>query len=66
VTGSVEKGGGKALDLLPAFHGRSATELWVHPTDQHPNEVAHRIAAKKLAEFLAQDPEVRAKIEALK
>ena len=34
------------LDLFEFFEGHEATELWVHrPTDQHPNEEAHRIAA---------------------
>jgi hypothetical protein len=36
-------------DLLPAFQGRRTAELWVHPVDHHPNEVAHRLAAESLA-----------------
>jgi lysophospholipase L1-like esterase len=36
-------------DLLAAFRGRSTAELWVHPVDHHPNEVAHRLAAESLA-----------------
>jgi hypothetical protein len=43
------------VDLLPAFRGREAAELWVHPTDQHPNEVAHAIAARALVERLRAD-----------
>ncbi|HJL18759.1 MAG TPA: SGNH/GDSL hydrolase family protein [Sandaracinaceae bacterium LLY-WYZ-13_1] len=35
-------------DALPAFRGRDATELWVHPTDRHPNEVAHRLFADEV------------------
>lgn len=35
----------EAHDLLPAFEGRSSTELWVHPSDQHPNEVGQKIGA---------------------
>ena len=27
--------------------------LWVHPTDQHSNERAHEIAAKRIAPFAA-------------
>lgn len=42
------------LDLLPAFRGREASELWVSPFDQHPNERAHAIAAEALTPFLAQ------------
>lgn len=40
------------LDLLPAFAGHDGPELWVHPTDQHPNEVAHAIAGEALYGFL--------------
>jgi hypothetical protein len=32
------------FDLFEPFRGRNAESLWVHPSDQHPNEVAHRIA----------------------
>lgn len=40
------------LDLLPAFSRYRDRELWAAPTDQHPNEIAHRVAAESLAEFL--------------
>ncbi len=40
------------LDLQEIFEGRDASELWVHPTDQHPNEIAHKIAADALLPFL--------------
>ncbi len=40
------------LDLLPVYRGRPAESLWVHPTDQHPNEIAHRLAAEALAQHL--------------
>jgi lysophospholipase L1-like esterase len=36
-------------DLRPALGGRTSRELWVHPVDMHPNEVAHRLAAESLA-----------------
>jgi hypothetical protein len=36
-------------DLLPVYRGRRSSELWVHPVDRHPNEVAHRLAAESLA-----------------
>lgn len=36
------------LDLRKAFRDYSGPELWVHPTDQHPNETAHRIAAEAI------------------
>lgn len=38
--------------LLPAFLGRDASTLWVSPLDQHPNEVAHALAADSITEFL--------------
>jgi len=40
------------LDLLPAFSRHTAESLWVHPTDYHPNEIAHQIAAKEIHSFL--------------
>jgi GDSL-like lipase/acylhydrolase family protein len=36
-------------DLRAALSGRPAESLWVHPLDQHPNDVAHRLAAESLA-----------------
>jgi hypothetical protein len=40
-------------DLLAAFQGRRTAELWVHPVDHHPNELAHRLAADSLAPVVA-------------
>jgi hypothetical protein len=40
------------VDLLPAFRGRSAADLWVSEQDYHPNAVAHAIAARPLIEGL--------------
>ncbi len=40
------------LDLLDAFEGQPYEELWVHPSDQHPNEDGHYIAAEALADFV--------------
>jgi hypothetical protein len=40
------------VDLQPAFTGRGDRELWVHATDQHPNEVANALAASRLADEL--------------
>lgn len=45
-------GGIEFLDLLPAFLGRRERDMWVHRADQHPNEVAHRLAAMHLADYL--------------
>lgn len=40
------------LDLLPVYQKYRAKDLWVHPLDRHPNEIAHRIAADAISEFL--------------
>jgi lysophospholipase L1-like esterase len=36
------------VDTTPAFLGRDAAELWVHPADRHPNIAAHRLIADAL------------------
>ena len=43
------------LDLLPEFAGFEGPELWVHPTNQHPNERAHAIAGHALFRFLQRE-----------
>lgn len=43
------------LDLLPVFQPYQAEDLWVHPTDHHPNEVAHDIAAQALFDFIEKN-----------
>ena len=43
------------LDLLDAFAGHDYVSLWVHPSDQHPNELGHEIAADAMAEFLIRE-----------
>ncbi|MFP4475981.1 MAG: SGNH/GDSL hydrolase family protein [Desulfatibacillaceae bacterium] len=42
------------LDLLPAYSRYEAEELWANPTDHHPNELAHEIAARELFAFLRE------------
>lgn len=42
------------LDLLPAFRGESAPDLWVSPLDQHPNARGHEIAARAIEPFLRE------------
>jgi hypothetical protein len=39
-------------NLLPAFMGRNGPELWNSAYDQHPNELAHQIAAESLLPFV--------------
>jgi lysophospholipase L1-like esterase len=40
------------LDLLPAFSSYGAEDLWANPTDHHPNETAHEIAAEEIHAFI--------------
>jgi hypothetical protein len=40
------------LDLSEHYASFNGPELWVHPTDQHPNEIAHEIAAEAMAEYI--------------
>ncbi len=40
------------LDLRRYYKEFRGPELWVHPTDQHPNEIAHDIAAHAIADYL--------------
>lgn len=47
-----QKSGIPVLDLRDSYRAFDGPELWVHPTDQHPNEQAHRIAGEVIAEFL--------------
>ena len=39
-------------DLFPALSGQAARDLWVHPTDHHPNEIAHGLVARSLEQFV--------------
>jgi lysophospholipase L1-like esterase len=43
------------LDLFAAFEGQPYTDMWVHPSDQHPNEKGHAIAAQAIADFVVDD-----------
>ena len=40
------------LDLRDSYREFRGPELWVHETDQHPNEIAHQIAADATRDFL--------------
>ena len=44
-----------AIDLLSEFDGYEGPELWVHPTNQHPNEIAHRIVGEAVYRFLRNE-----------
>lgn len=47
-----QREGIERVDLLERFLGRRDRDLWVHPTDQHPNDVGHRLIAEGLLEYL--------------
>jgi lysophospholipase L1-like esterase len=40
------------IDLLPALAPHDASAMWVHPTDHHPNETAHRLMAETMAAYV--------------
>ena len=42
------------LNLLPAFKGRNASDLWVSALNQHPNPAGHEIAANAMLEWVRQ------------
>jgi GDSL-like lipase/acylhydrolase family protein len=42
------------LDLTDALAGSRETELWVHPTDHHPNARAHALAARAIGPFVEE------------
>jgi hypothetical protein len=44
------------VDALEALRAQKAKDLWVHPIDHHPNEVAHRLVAQAVySHLLDQD-----------
>jgi len=51
----LEKNNFLVIDLLPLLEGRDAQSLWVHPTDQHPNEIVHDLAAEAVVSRLRQE-----------
>jgi len=61
VSREVAAAGGIPVDLFPTLEGMNARDLWVHPTDQHPNERVHALAARSIAEQLARLPQVAAR-----
>jgi lysophospholipase L1-like esterase len=54
VAAAARRFGIPVLDLHPAFGERNAESLWVHPSDHHPNEEAHALAARALHDFLVE------------
>ena len=41
------------VDLVPRFEGQDERSLWVHPTDQHPNDRGHRLIAEGVLDYLS-------------
>ncbi len=52
VAAACQEAGCDFFDLLPVYRGRRPESLWVHATDQHPNEIAHALAAERIAAVL--------------
>jgi lysophospholipase L1-like esterase len=48
----LEKNKFQYLNLLPAFKGIKSESLWCLPTDSHPNERGHQIAAETIYQYL--------------
>jgi hypothetical protein len=59
VAGYCDGLGIRCIDLADRFPGCRGPELWVHPTDQHPNERAHALAAEALYEPIRSTLEAR-------
>jgi GDSL-like Lipase/Acylhydrolase family len=52
VAAAASRAGARVVDLLPAYRGLRSDLLVVDAEDEHPNEIAHRIAAKTLLPVL--------------
>lgn len=46
------KNGIPVADLLPALLGNAYADLWVHPSDPHPNKKGHELIAEGLYNFI--------------
>lgn len=56
---AVEDSGGIFIDLFPLLKGKRDIEIWTHPTDQHPNEKVHEIAAGYIVDKLVKDSRLK-------
>lgn len=52
VENEVASAGMDAINLLPFLKEKKESDVWVYPTDQHPNEVVHEKAAEALVSFV--------------
>lgn len=56
VAAAAERTGARVVDLLPAYRGLRWELLVVNgPADEHPNEIAHRIAANEILNALEEE-----------
>ena len=46
----------ESVDLLPNFLGHEESDLWVHPTDQHPNREGQALIAGGIRDYLNANP----------
>ena len=46
----------ESVDLLSNFLGREESDLWVHPTDQHPNKIGQGLIAAGVRDYLNANP----------
>jgi lysophospholipase L1-like esterase len=46
----------ESVDLLDNFMGREESDLWVHPTDQHPNKIGQALIAEGIRDYLNANP----------
>ena len=53
VVQALKSRGVEVLDLLPIYGKTPPKELWVHPLDRHPNDLAHRMAAEAIVSAVA-------------
>ena len=56
VVGFCLENGIEHVDLLDRLPQGDERELWVHPTDQHPNDRGHRLIAEGVFEYLCRRP----------
>ena len=54
ITRFADSAGIPIMSLTPGFLGRNERELWLSPSDQHPNERGHAIAAETLYPYVAE------------
>ena len=47
----------ESIDLLSNFMGREESDLWVHPTDQHPNKIGQDLIAAGIHDYLKANPQ---------